>query len=91
MFVILIDSRYAFELPSISAGWIEAYDVETGQSRLMSSDDMRQIGARVAVWQETVEVSAADRGLEVLRLGAGAERFHHELVEFLADRRIRKR
>ena len=91
VFVILIDSRYAFELPSISAGWIEAYDVETGQSRLMSSDDMRQIGARVAVWQETVEVSAADRGLEVLRLGAGAERFHHELVEFLADRRIRKR
>ena len=90
VFVLLIDSRHAFELPSISAGWIEGCDVETGQSRLISLNDMQQLGARVATWQDTVEVAATDRGLEVLRLGADSERFHQRMVEFLADRRVRK-
>ena len=30
VFLVLIDSAFAFELPSVSAGWIEAFDVETG-------------------------------------------------------------
>ena len=33
VFIVLIDSAFAFELPSISAGWIEAFDVETGRSQ----------------------------------------------------------
>ena len=89
-FVILIDSRYAFELPAVSAGWVEGYDVETGQSRLISSGDMRQLGPRITAWQDTVQAAATERGLEVLRLGADSERFHHEVVEFLAARRMRK-
>ena len=90
VFVFLIDSRQAFDLPSISAGWVEGCDVETGQSRLISSDDIQQMGARVETWQEMVKVAAAERGLEVLRLGADPERFHHRVVEFLAERRLRK-
>ena len=31
VFIVLIDSAFAFELPSVSAGWIEAFDVETGR------------------------------------------------------------
>ena len=90
VFVLLIDSQHAFELPSISAGWIEGIDVETGQSRLISSGDMQQLGARIATWQDTVEAAATARGLEVLRLGADSEQFHYQVVEFLAERRSRK-
>ncbi len=36
VFIVLIDSAFAFELPSVSAGWIEAFDVETGRSKVMS-------------------------------------------------------
>src|SRR5216683_2049901 len=36
VFIVLIDSAFAFELPPVSAGWIEAFDVETGRSNVMS-------------------------------------------------------
>ena len=90
VFVVLIDSRHAFDLPVRSAGWVEGCDVETGESRLLSADDVRRLGERVAEWQDGVEARAAGLGLEVLRLGADAERFHDQLVEFLADRRLRR-
>jgi uncharacterized protein (DUF58 family) len=91
VFVVLIDSRHAFTLPELSAGWVEGCDVETGESRLLSADDVRRLGDRVVEWQDGVEARAAGLGLEVLRLGADAERFHDQVVEFLADRRLRKR
>ena len=91
VFLVLIDSRHAFELPGVSAGWIEGCDVETGETWLLSSSDLRRIGARVSDWQDGVERRARALGLEVLRLGASASRFHDQVVEFLADRRMRKR
>ena len=91
VFIVLIDSRQAFELPGISAGWVEGCDVETGETRLLSSSDLRRLGARVSDWQDGVERRARALGLEVLRLGASAGRFHEQVVEFLADRRMRKR
>ena len=42
VFIVLIDSAFAFELPPISAGWIEAFDVETGQSQVMSRGAMKR-------------------------------------------------
>ena len=56
VFIVLIDSAFAFELPTVSAGWIEAFDVETGRARVMSRGhaqrDVRQdpalAGRRVA-------------------------------------------
>lgn len=91
VFVVLIDSRSAFDLPELSAGWVEGCDVETGESRLLSAADARRLGDRVAEWQDEVEARATGLGLEVLRPGGDAERFHHQVVEFLADRRLRKR
>jgi hypothetical protein len=41
MFLVLIDSAFAFEVPSISAGWIQAFDVETGRSRTLSRRALR--------------------------------------------------
>src|ERR671935_2405018 len=52
VFVVLIDSAFAFELPTISAGWIEAFDVETGRSRVMSRGTLRALARRTREWQD---------------------------------------
>lgn len=87
VFLVMIDSAFAFELPRFSAGWVEAYDVESGRTRVISSADLDQLGNRVREWQDTVAQSAHDRGLEVLRLGGSSQRFHDTLVGFLLERR----
>ena len=46
VFIVLIDSAFAFELPPISAGWIEAFDVETGRSRVLSRRALRALSSR---------------------------------------------
>ena len=91
VFVVMVDSAYAFDLPPASAGWIEGYDVETGRVQMLSVGELQRLGARVETWQADVERAAQDRGLEVLRLGVDSERFHETVVEFLASRRMRKR
>ena len=90
-FIVLVDSRHAYDLPVISDGWIEAADAETGESCLMSSSDLGQLSGRIVDWQNTVESAALSRGLEVLRVSADADAFHGAAVRFLADRRLRKR
>ena len=52
---------------------IEAYDVETGRTRIISSADLEQLGSRVREWQDTAEHAAHDHGLEVLRLGGSSQ------------------
>ena len=45
VFLILIDAAFAFEVPKVSAGWVEAFDVETGRSRVMSRGALAADGA----------------------------------------------
>ena len=47
VFLVMIDSAFAFDLPSISDGWAEGQDVETGQSRIMSAAQLQTLGSRV--------------------------------------------
>ena len=91
VFVVLIDAAYAFELAVAPAGWTEVCDVETGQAALLSAGELRSLAAEVRVWQDTVADRAEELGLEVLRVGADARRFHETVVDFLADRRMRRR
>jgi uncharacterized protein (DUF58 family) len=91
VFLVMIDSAFAFELPRFSAGWVEAYDVETGQTRLISSADLEQLARRVGEWQDAVEHAAHDTGLEVLRLGGSGQAFHDTLVAFLLERKQLRR
>ena len=90
-FVVLVDAAYAFELPGAPAGWIEVSDVETGRTAMLSADEFRSLGAEVRAWQDRLAGRAAELGLEMLRLGADAGRFHETVVDFLADRRMRRR
>jgi uncharacterized protein (DUF58 family) len=90
VFLILIDAAFAFELPSISAGWIEAFDVETGRSRVMSRGAMSKLARRVREWQDDVVRMAKNEGLDVLRLGLDPVQSVIALTEFVMERRLRK-
>jgi uncharacterized protein (DUF58 family) len=90
VFIILIDSAFAFELPPVSAGWIEAFDVETGQARVMSRRSLRALSARTRTWQDDVARQAKERGMDVLRIGVDEQQTAIAMSEFIAERRLRK-
>ncbi len=90
VFLVLIDSAFAFDLPPVSAGWIEAFDVETGRSRLMSRRTVRALARRAAEWQNEVERTAKDLDMDVLRLGIDQATSDIALMEFVIERRLRK-
>jgi uncharacterized protein (DUF58 family) len=90
VFLIVIDAAFAFELPRVSAGWIEAFDVETGGSRVMSRGALRKLARRVREWQDEVERMAKDNGLDVLRLSLDPVQSVIALTEFVMERRLRK-
>ena len=88
--LVLIDSAFAYEMPPVSSGWVEAFDVETGRSRVMSrriAPRARRAGARVA------GRGAADGEGGRTRRAAPRPRRDRErdaLSEFVAERRLRK-
>jgi len=90
VFLILIDAAFAFEVPKISAGWVEAFDVETGRARVMSRGALRQMAGRIRDWQNNVERAAKDAGLDVLRLGLDQMQNVIAITEFVMERRLRK-
>jgi hypothetical protein len=74
----------------VSAGWIEAFDVETGRSRVMSRGALGKMASRVRDWQDDIERRAKDDGLDVLRLGLDQTESVIQLTEFVMERRLRK-
>ena len=89
VFFVMVDSAFAFGLPPVSTGWIEAYDAESGQPRLFSARELEQLGERVRDWQERSADAARRRGLDVVRVQSGRE--HGALAEFLDARRRHRR
>ncbi|HTL02641.1 MAG TPA: DUF58 domain-containing protein [Vicinamibacterales bacterium] len=90
VFLVMIDSAFAFELPDISAGWVNGFDVETGRSRLMSRRELRGMASRVRTWQDDLERLAHTAGLDVLRLDVDPDKSLPALLEFVTVRRLRK-
>jgi uncharacterized protein (DUF58 family) len=90
VFLVLIDSAFAFDLPAASAAWIETVDAETGRSRTMRRGEFMQLAARVRDWQERVKVAARDLDLDVVSLGPDKTQADVALAEFVAERRLRK-
>ncbi len=90
VFIVLIDSAFAFELPPVSAGWIEAFDVETGKSKVMSRKALRTLSARTRTWQDEVARMAKAVDLDVLRIGIDELQTTIAMSEFIAERRLRK-
>jgi uncharacterized protein (DUF58 family) len=90
VFIVLIDSAFAFELPKVSAGWIEAFDVETGRARVMSRGTMSALARRTRAWQDDVAKMAKNNDLDVLRIGVDERETSIALMEFISERRLRK-
>jgi uncharacterized protein (DUF58 family) len=90
VFIVLIDSAFAFELPPVSAGWIEAFDVETGHARVMSRGSLRSLSARTRAWQDDVARQAKAHGMDVLRIGVNDQETAIAMSVFIAERRLRK-
>ena len=90
VFIVLIDSAFAFELPKVSAGWIEAFDVETGRARVMSRGTMSALAKRTRAWQDEVARTAKQYDMDVLRIGVDEQETAIAMSEFIAERRLRK-
>ena len=91
VFLVMIDCAFAYELPDVSAGWVSAFDVETGESRLMSRRELHALSKRVRAWQDDLERQAHDHDLDVLRLGVDPAQSLPALLEFVMVRRLRKK
>jgi hypothetical protein len=91
VFIALVDAAFAFELPSVSAGWVEAFDVETGRSRVMSRRDLGRMAEKVRIWQDGVAQQAKALDIDVVRLGLDETAFDIALAEFVTERRLRRR
>jgi uncharacterized protein (DUF58 family) len=90
VFLVLIDSAFAFDLPSVSAGWIEIMDVETGTARTVSRRQYSQLAERAREWQARVQKDAKARDLDVVVIGMDQAKSDIALSEFVVERRLRK-
>ena len=90
VFLLMADVRFAYQLPPLSDGWVEAFDVETGRTRVFSRRELSKLATRVTEWQDRVAKQAKDAGLDVVRVGLDRWEMETALVEFTAERRLRK-
>ena len=90
VFLVMIDGRFAFELPSVAAGWIDAIDIETRRTRVVSRREFQRMGARVAEWQDEIRRVARDVDLEVVEVGVDPWQMETALLQFMGDRRLQK-
>ena len=90
VFLVLIDSAFAFDLPKVSAGWVEISDVETGQARTVSRRQYEQLADRARDWQEKVQRDAKELDLDVVVIGLDQAKTDISLSEFVVERRLRK-
>jgi hypothetical protein len=90
VFLVMIDSAFAFDLPAISAGWIDTVDVETGRTRTLSRTAFKRLAEDARDWQLRVKHAAKEAGLDVVEIGIDQGRSDIALSEFVAERRLRK-
>jgi uncharacterized protein (DUF58 family) len=89
--VVLVDAAFAFDLPAVGAGWVEVFDVETGRARTVSRRSLRRMADQVRQWQTEVARMAAEADLDVIRVGPDPIEFDLALMEFVAERRLRRK
>jgi len=90
VFLMMADVRFAFQLPSASAGWIETFDVETGGTRIVSRREFARMGERIEEWQKHVSDLARDNDLDIVQVGLDRWEMETTLIEFARERRLRK-
>jgi len=90
VFLVLIDSSFAFQLPHLSSAWVETIDVETGRMRTVSRAALAELADKAREWQADVHRMAKDLDLDVVEIGIDQTKSDIALSEFVAERRLRK-
>jgi len=88
--LMMVDARFAFELPATAAGWLEVCDVETGAVRLISRRELAQLPARIEAWQRRIITLAGEAGLDIVRTGLDRWEIENSLLDLVTQRRLRK-
>jgi uncharacterized protein (DUF58 family) len=91
VFIVIADASAAYALPPASAGWIQVHDVESGRRQLLSRAAVKRLAARTEAWQDQIARAAAERDLDVVRIGPNKDLAAVALAEFTAERRLRKK
>ncbi len=89
-FAVMIDSAFAFDLPPVSAGWVEIADVETGRSRTVSRRTFASLGEKARQWQDRVRQTARTLGVDLVTVGLDQAAADVAMSEFVVERRLRK-
>jgi uncharacterized protein (DUF58 family) len=90
VFLLMADTRFAYQLPSASAGWIETFDIETGTTKVVSRRELARMAERIEEWQAHVMSLARDNDLDIVRVGLDRWEMETTLVEFARERKLRK-
>jgi uncharacterized protein (DUF58 family) len=90
VFLIMIDTAFAFDAQAIASGWIDVLDVETGRTRTLSRRALADLGDRARRWQDRVRALAKEFDLDVVTVGIDRAQSDIGLSEFVAERRLRK-
>jgi uncharacterized protein (DUF58 family) len=88
--VVMVDARPVFAVPPVNAGWLEIYDVETGESRTVSRAAAAEMIERIDEWQGAIVRHARSRGLDIVSVGAGRWELEETLSTCFASRRLQK-
>jgi uncharacterized protein (DUF58 family) len=90
LLLLMVDAGFAYELPRTSAGWIEVFDVESGDVRVLSRRELGELARRVGEWQQAFAARAHARGLDVVRVGLDRWQIESALAQWVVERRVRK-
>ena len=91
VFLVMADARFAYHLPSVSAGWVEAYDVETGRTGVFSRASCSDCARAWRSGRQEICRLARDADLDLVSVGLDRWEMETTLAEFAAERRLRKR
>lgn len=91
VFIIMVDASFAFNLPPSHSGWIECVDVENGKKMLLSEKEFKKMAERVKTYQEDVERFAKKEGFDVLSVGNDKNIFQDSILNFFAERRLKRK
>jgi hypothetical protein len=90
VFLVMVDSAFAFDTGRLSSGWVTVRDVEGGPTRVVSRRAYAALAARAAAWQADIARQARAADLDVVVLSRDVADGEIALAEFVAERRLRK-